>query len=545
MPRLTALFFSLLLVLTGCIGDPSPTETPTPSRSTPVSLSPEERAEKNLQKALERLATDHGIHYGGSLSIGDRPWDDLDLQVTRSGVAYGSMTYLDHTLRVLSIDSDTVFVRAGREYWESALPVAAGMADLEDRAAFYAKRWVQIHPEVVSYVGDTLRPAAIAEQFRSMVDEHGVQSVRSGDVRGEPADVMSVGASTFSVSKAEPRRLLAVDFPRIDLPDEIGGSGAAEDGTGEAGAAGAALGTGVGTQEGDGSGDAGDGADDALETDAMDPPDIDDLYEDVKKQATKKNLGKAVDGRVNFNLQGDIRLNCPPINSGACTVTASVSNTVSSSDGGTISGVVHAVLEATATGPLNTANCTDRKTMQPNGSTFMSCGVNLLLPPCNKRGGVCTWPVNGTAFIHATADVDIQHIGRLLADKQAQDTAKVKSKPAPRERVINDLKKWKPRYFRVGNDTFLLSKERMKHILERHHHRYWAGGKTTEQQSFFRRNTTIKDIEKLVEEAIRQNRDKLVGLGMGNSGKLFATIDGRRYQLVIDGGRVVQFTPVG
>jgi hypothetical protein len=274
----------------------------------------------------------------------------------------------------------------------------------------------------------------------------------------------------------------------------------------------------------------------------MDLPDIADLYDELSTVASGKGLGEALDARVEFHLDSDIQLLCPPVNSGACRVTAAVSTTVSGVPG-KVQGEVTALLEATVTGPLNTATCRDSRAMRPNGRAQMGCPVNLLLPPCRRRGG-CTWPVTGTATVLATARLDLERIRELLDKKEQQDVAKLRSKPAPAERLANDLRSWQTRRFQVGRDTCTLTKERMTHILERYHHRYWSGGPTTTRQDFFRGNPSIKQVERIIAEAIRQNRDKLVGLGLRNSGPLYATVDGRKYKFVIDGGRIVQFTPI-
>lgn len=181
--------------------------------------------------------------------------------------------------------------------------------------------------------------------------------------------------------------------------------------------------------------------------------------------------------------------------------------------------------------------------MRPNGRAQMTCPVNLRLPPCRNQGA-CTWPVTGTAIVLATARLDLERIRELLDKKEQQDVAKLRSKPAPAERLANDLRNWQTRHFRVGRDTFTLTKERMKHILKRHHHQYWSGGPTTTRQDFFHGSPSIKQVERIIAEAMRQNRDKLVGLDPAHSGPLYATVGGRECKFVIDGGRIVQFTPI-
>lgn len=294
--RLTAFALGLVLLLTGCtnsapkVDDPSsPSATPTAS-STP----PEQRAQRRLAEALDQLAAEGGLRYAGSLQIERVTWGDLDLQVTSSGVAYGALAHQDQALRVLVLDSETALVRASPAFWKSALSGTGG----EEKAKRYAQHWVRVDPQVVSHAGDVLRPMVIAAQLRRLLDEEGVRSVRPGTVGGEAVDVIAVGNSIFHVTKAEPARLLKVHFPELTAPDQATDSESSEGITGSSGHAGNAGLAFLGVRQEHDSGDydsgdhddeEGEGAEsdtevpgeDGLGTDAMDLPDIADLYTEL------------------------------------------------------------------------------------------------------------------------------------------------------------------------------------------------------------------------------------------------------------------------
>jgi hypothetical protein len=156
-------------------------------------------------------------------------------------------------------------------------------------------------------------------------------------------------------------------------------------------------------------GDDSDLPDDSLEFDELDPPGVDDFYDGVQDEA-KRNLPKAIDSQVNFNTSLAGAINCP-FGSGRCTVTANVSNTVSTGDSNTVAaGTVQADMTVFATGPSNSTTCNDSKSMPVNSSTTMSCVANLVLPVCNKRGGVCTWPVTANIMVLARANVNVSKI---------------------------------------------------------------------------------------------------------------------------------------
>lgn len=55
----------------------------------------------------------------------------------------------------------------------------------------------------------------------------------------------------------------------------------------------------------------------------------------------------------------------------------------------------------------------------------------------------------------------------------------------------------KSKFWRVSNQTLLLDKKGMKHILERHHPLYW-NGTVKATQSFLGKKMTVKDIQDVV-----------------------------------------------
>ncbi|REF38290.1 hypothetical protein [Thermasporomyces composti] len=203
-------------------------DTASSARSTPTvsRTPPKKRAEQRLLEALGQLAADGGIHYKGSPRIGPTPWTKVDLRVTSSGAAYGSMARVTQKAQVFALGAETVFVRGNTPFWMSALGnLTSGPDDVARKAELFAQHWALVHPEVVSRVGEVLRPAALADELRRFVSEDGVRSVRSGTVNGEAVDVITVGDSVFHVTKAEPARLLRMRVPRLPAYGEAGSSG--------------------------------------------------------------------------------------------------------------------------------------------------------------------------------------------------------------------------------------------------------------------------------------------------------------------------------
>ena len=80
----------------------------------------------------------------------------------------------------------------------------------------------------------------------------------------------------------------------------------------------------------------------------------------------------------------------------------------------------------------------------------------------------------------------------------------------------------------------------MKHILERHHLKFWQG-KVTKPQSFFPKNMTTSEIKSLIYEVLHQNKTNVTHIGSNGIGNISGVVDGVRYQLGLNKGRVAQF----
>ncbi|GAJ41815.1 pre-toxin TG domain-containing protein [Saccharococcus caldoxylosilyticus] len=116
----------------------------------------------------------------------------------------------------------------------------------------------------------------------------------------------------------------------------------------------------------------------------------------------------------------------------------------------------------------------------------------------------------------------------------------VKAEPS---KVVNVLANFQSKKFVVGNQTFLLDKRGMKHILERHHPEYWDGS-IKAKQTFLRKDMSIDEIVNAIETIIMQNRDTLLKNGTTFSYQIKGTYNGIEYVVGFNRGRVGQFYPL-
>ena len=89
----------------------------------------------------------------------------------------------------------------------------------------------------------------------------------------------------------------------------------------------------------------------------------------------------------------------------------------------------------------------------------------------------------------------------------------------------------------------MLDKSGMKHILERHHPKFW-NGTTKAKQSFFPKNMSPSQIQDAVGEVLKQNRGRVGEIGSNGVGQMTGTVNGVKYQLGLNRGRVGQFFPL-
>ncbi|MDA2811076.1 Hint domain-containing protein [Nocardiopsis sp. RSe5-2] len=111
--------------------------------------------------------------------------------------------------------------------------------------------------------------------------------------------------------------------------------------------------------------------------------------------------------------------------------------------------------------------------------------------------------------------------------------------PGKVDDALQDFKSKKPRF---GNGEFLIDKSGIKHALKRHHPKYWDGSKK-QNQTFFKEDLTPNEIADIAEQVMKKNRDTLVEKGTNGKYQIEAVIDGERYVVGINNGRVGQIYP--
>lgn len=104
------------------------------------------------------------------------------------------------------------------------------------------------------------------------------------------------------------------------------------------------------------------------------------------------------------------------------------------------------------------------------------------------------------------------------------------------------LQNWNSQLFKFGNETFLLDKKGMEHILVRHHPKYWDGS-VKKTQTFFDPKMSIDDVQDAIGEVMKQNRDELLQRGSKGIYPILGSVDGIEYVLGMNNGRVGQFYP--
>ncbi|MEU5992345.1 RHS repeat-associated core domain-containing protein [Spirillospora sp. NPDC047418] len=105
------------------------------------------------------------------------------------------------------------------------------------------------------------------------------------------------------------------------------------------------------------------------------------------------------------------------------------------------------------------------------------------------------------------------------------------------------LKGWQSQRFQYGDNSFLLRKADMTHILEGHHPKYLRGNPG--DNTLFDERMTVGDIQNAISAVMRQNQRQLSSqeYAQGKWGKIHGEYQGRRYTLGFGDGVVGQFYP--
>jgi hypothetical protein len=109
--------------------------------------------------------------------------------------------------------------------------------------------------------------------------------------------------------------------------------------------------------------------------------------------------------------------------------------------------------------------------------------------------------------------------------------------------VVNALSDWNSRRHYINGQNLLLDKAGLKHILERHHPSFWDGT-TRASQSFFPKNMSVYEIENAISEVLKQNPARIGEIGANGIGPMTGVVNGVRYQLGLNRGRIGQFYPI-
>lgn len=114
--------------------------------------------------------------------------------------------------------------------------------------------------------------------------------------------------------------------------------------------------------------------------------------------------------------------------------------------------------------------------------------------------------------------------------------------PAKPEKVVNALDDYETARWNVDGNNIAFDKSGMKHALERHHPDYWDGS-VKSSQTFFSDSLSITDIQDIAGQVINQNRDTIIANGTTGMYQIEGVVDGIKYVLGFNNGRIGQLYP--
>ncbi|MGW4271681.1 hypothetical protein ACWEGQ_04790 [Streptomyces seoulensis] len=532
-----------------------------------------ERDREPFVQALSELARAQGLRYKDTAMVGIT---ERAVTVTESGTVFGSTGD-----GVKSLDRDVLRI-GGKTYtrWEKGRDYESPDGKRKDPDA--PGRWTigspgeaySLDPVMAQY----LPPSDLAFQLSDALDR--LDALPGPDdpglppltVGGVPALRADTSAGRLVVAKNKPYRVLRLE--PYDLREQI------EDAREqlEAGAT-PSVAPRVTT------GPLKDGDSQGMELSPLVGEQADTMYDTLEQYV--KQLNNAVDDGVDFTLDGSGKLDC---GSGGCSVRQKFTGKLSTEARSRITGgTVTATMSAAITIDGRPAGgCTVPSRAFPFTGNYVSGTLSCSAPEAGPvfaavdarykaraqqqaraSGGRVTVRFSSRAntLIDARAlavgEVDrlVDQVGRerrgepcLTGRSPASGvSAQLARGPRPMAQPVSAstggggclsaLRDWNSRRFAIGNQTFLLDKKGMQHILTRHHPKYWDGS-AKKEQSFFDSRMSVKDVESAIGEVLRQNREKLVRRGSGGMYQIRGMVDGVRYVLGLNRGRVGQFYPV-
>jgi hypothetical protein len=200
----------LAAVLLGCAGcaltvGGAPAATPVPVLS----------AAQTVQQSLLNLAEAGVLHYHGSLVNPNHKTIDLDISVTATGEAGGSITAGGQQGALVMV-AGTLYVDAPAQFWSALAGDPGSQAEAVD------SRWVRVPSVAVGVdLGMVLRPDALGAALARQVDAGDttpLANVRATKANGAKAIAIPIRDGTVLVAAAAPHGVLHVDVP-ADLGD--------------------------------------------------------------------------------------------------------------------------------------------------------------------------------------------------------------------------------------------------------------------------------------------------------------------------------------
>ncbi len=193
---------AVLLCCAGCaltVGG-APAATPVPVLS----------AAQTVQQSLLNLGEAGVLHYHGSLVNPNHKTIDLDISVTATGEAGGSISAGGQQGALVLVDG-TLYVDAPAQFWSALAGDPGSQAEAVD------SRWVRVPSVAIGVdLGSVLRPDGFGATLARQVDRGNTAppaNVVATKVNGAKAIAIPIGDGTVFVAAAAPHGVLHVDVP--------------------------------------------------------------------------------------------------------------------------------------------------------------------------------------------------------------------------------------------------------------------------------------------------------------------------------------------
>ena len=353
------------------------------------------------------LSSYEGTHYTGQITSAAHGTYQADLMITNTGSTRGTLIQKTNTLQYLVTGGKT-FIQANQAFWQQ------DGADAK-KATLYSKRWVKVPPtEFGIDVEQILAPAKLGIQLQRTANSQSSASAPVSKINGVSVSRFMTPQAVVYITTSKPYRVVRIESGKIPPATPTRPPTSQKSHVGSA-IVGAKFLDVFSSSDASNPGASSSGSGFQMGVNKMPDIDTEKLFDTLKTNI--EELSQAVDSEVNFSINGKVVL--APCGLNSCTANVTISNQISTNNPNVKADQpiptevsIHMTLDGA---PIR--DCNEEVSMQPNGTTQVSCVATYVVPADGRMHLV---QALAQALARAVVSADIKKMANDLANQQLE-----------------------------------------------------------------------------------------------------------------------------